>query len=303
MRMESLTRLRIGATALSFEGVMEGLKIGSKDGIMSFNYTGLVKRVIENGFKHVELTLDIYYVFPSSFSKENVETWKSMKEEGITFSAHLPLLSLELDSPIEDVRKASINSVIKPVEVLEDLKPLIYVLHVAGPLAAEANRMEIDETYKQFLLEALSKNSSKSVEQIVSSMSDMGVRPHRIALESIEFPFSKTLEFAEKFNTSICIDTGHILAGYSGEISVEEALKLSSERLGEIHLHDAYRRREGGNMVVKDHLPLGAGNLNIQSFLKTLKQVNFKGPIVFELGLKDAKVSLQKLVGSYLGGS
>ncbi|MEM2088881.1 MAG: cobamide remodeling phosphodiesterase CbiR [Thermoproteota archaeon] len=295
MRREGLTRLRIGATAISFEGVMEGLKIGGKDNAISFDYMSLVKRVVENDFKHVELTLDIYYVFPSSFSKENVEGWKSMRDEGITFSAHLPLLSLGLDSPIEDVRKASVNSVVKPVEVLEDLKPLIYVLHMAGPLAAEVNRMEIGETYKQLFFEALSKNSSESVERIVSSMSDMGVEPRRIALESIEFPFSKTLELAEAFDTSICIDTGHILAGYSGKISVEEALKLSSERLGEIHLHDAYRRKKGDSVVIKDHLPLGSGDMNVQSFLKTLEEVKFTGPIVFELGLKDAKISLQKL--------
>ncbi|MEM2940942.1 MAG: cobamide remodeling phosphodiesterase CbiR [Thermoproteota archaeon] len=296
MRRESLARLRIGATALSFEGVMEGLRIGGKASAISFDYMSLVKRIIENGFKHVELTLDIYYVFPSSFSKENVETWKSMRDEGITFSAHLPLLSLELDTPIEDIRKASVNSVVKTIEVLEDLKPLTYVLHVAGPLAAEVNRMEIAEIYKQLFFEALSKNASKSVKEVVSSISDMGMDPRRIALESIEFPFSKTLEIAKNFDTSICIDTGHILAGYSGKISVEEALEFSSERLAEIHLHDAYRRKEGGRIIIKDHLPLGAGDMNIKSFLKTLKRIGFTGPIVFELGLKDAKASLQKLV-------
>lgn len=296
MRRESLARLRIGATALSFEGVMEGLRIGGKDSAISFDYMSLVKRIIENGFKHVELTLDIYYVFPSSFSKENVETWKSMRDEGITFSAHLPLLSLELDTPIEDIRKASVNSVVKTIEVLEDLRPLTYVLHVAGPLAAEVNRMEIAEIYKQLFFEALSKNASKSIEEVVSSISDMGMDPRRIALESIEFPFSKTLEIAKNFDTSICIDTGHILAGYSGKISVEEALEFSSERLAEIHLHDAYRRKEGGRIIIKDHLPLGAGDMNIKSFLKTLKRIGFTGPIVFELGLKDAKASLQKLV-------
>lgn len=295
MRRESLTRLRIGATALSFEGVMEGLKIGSKDNAISFDYMSLVKRIVENGFKHVELTLDIYYMFPSSFSKENVEGWKSMKEEGITFSAHLPLLSLELDSPIEDIRKASVNSVVKPVEILEDLKPLIYVLHVAGPLAAEVNRMGIGENYKQLFFEALARNASRSVEQIVTSFSDMGLDSRRIALESIEFPFSKTLEIAEEFDTSICIDTGHILAGYSGEVGVEEALKKSSGRLSEIHLHDAYKRMKGGRLVTRDHLPLGAGSLNVDSFLQTLKQVMFEGLIVFELGLKDAKSSLRRL--------
>ncbi|MEM2930956.1 MAG: cobamide remodeling phosphodiesterase CbiR [Thermoproteota archaeon] len=291
--MWSHAGLRLGATALSLEGVMEGLEL--ENGAVLLDYAKLVRKTVESGFEHVELSTDLYYILPASFSKENIEEWVSMKDKGTSFSVHLPIWSIELDSPVEDIRKASVNAVVKPVEILEDLKPLAYVLHVAGPLAAEVNRMEISKNYKELFFQVLAKNASRSVKQIVSCVSDMGVGSRRIALESIEFPFSKTLEIAGEFDTSICIDTGHILAGYSGEISVEEALKKSSKKLGEIHLHDAYRRIEGDRLVIRDHLPLGAGDLNLKSFLKTLKQVDFSGPIVFELGLRDAKASLRKL--------
>ncbi|MCX8183551.1 MAG: sugar phosphate isomerase/epimerase [Crenarchaeota archaeon] len=292
--MVNYTRFRLGATALSLEGVLEGLEL--EDGKMLLDYSKLVKKTVERGFSHVELSTDLYYVYPASFSKDNLAEWVRMQEEGVSFSAHLPIWSIELVSLVEDVRKASVNSVIKPVEMLEDLKPIAYVLHVAGPLAAEVNRMEADPNCKRLFFEILGGIASRSVEQIVESMADIGVDSRRIALESIEFPFSKTLEIAERFNTSICIDTGHILAGYSGEIGVKEALEKSSERLGEIHLHDAYRRVEGGRLVVKDHLPLGAGDLNIKGFLKILEQIGFTGPVVFELCLKDAEASLNKIM-------
>lgn len=291
--MWSHAGLRLGATALSLEGVMEGLEL--ENGAVLLDYAKLVRKTVESGFEHVELSTDLYYILPASFSKENIEEWVSMKDKGTSFSVHLPIWSIELDSPVEDIRKASVNAVVKPVEILEDLKPLAYVLHVAGPLAAEVNRMEISKNYKELFFQVLAQNASRSVKQIVSCVSDMGVDSRRIALESIEFPFSKTLEIAGEFDTSICIDTGHILAGYSGEISVEEALKKSSKKLGEIHLHDAYRRIEGDRLVIRDHLALGAGDLNLKSFLKTLRQVDFSGPIVFELGLRDAKASLRKL--------
>ncbi|MGB9718566.1 MAG: cobamide remodeling phosphodiesterase CbiR [Thermoproteota archaeon] len=284
---------RLGATALSLEGVLEGLEL--EDGAVLLDYPKLVRKTVENGFNHVELSTDLYYVLPASFSRKNLEEWFSMREEGVTFSAHLPIWSIELDSPVEDVRAASVSAVVKPVTVLEDLKPLAYVLHVAGPLAAEVNRMRVNSDYKQLFFEALARNASRSVEQIVSHMADAGVEPRRIALESIEFPFSRTLEIAERFDTSICIDTGHILAGYSGDVSVENVLKKCSRRLGEIHLHDAYRRVEGGRMVVRDHLPLGAGDLNVESFFKALRETGFTGPIVFELGLRDAMASLSKI--------
>jgi sugar phosphate isomerase/epimerase len=274
---------------------MEDLEL-AEGGTVIFDYVKLVRKIVENGFSHVELTMDLYYTLPASFSKENMEEWISMKDKGVTFSAHLPIWSIELDSPIEDIRKASVNAVVKPVEILEDLKPLAYVLHVAGPLAAEVSRMRLGQNHKQLFFEVLARNASRSVEQIISSMSDMGVGSRRIALESIEFPFSKTLKIAEVFDTSICIDTGHILAGYSGEIGVEEAVKLSSERLLEIHLHDAYRRKEGDRIIVRDHLPLGAGDLDVKSLFESLEKAEFRGPMVLELGLRDAKSSLEKLI-------
>lgn len=291
--MGNKTGLRLGATALSLEGVLEGLKL--EDGAVLLDYPKLVREAVENGFNHVELSTDLYYVLPVSFSKKNLEEWVSMRNKGVSFSVHLPIWSIELDSPVEDIRAASVSAVVKPVTVLEDLKPLTYVLHVAGPLAAEVNRMEAGREYKGLFFNVLASNASRSVEKVVSHMADVGVESRRIALESIEFPFSKTLEIAERFDTSICIDTGHILAGYSGDLSVEDALKKCSGRLGEIHLHDAYRRVEEGRLVVRDHLPLGAGDLNVESFFKVLGETGFAGPIVFELGLKDAIASLSKI--------
>ncbi|MEM3712323.1 MAG: cobamide remodeling phosphodiesterase CbiR [Thermoproteota archaeon] len=295
MSEKVLNKMKIGITALSFEGVMENLKLGIDD-TMFFDHIRLVKKLVENGFKHVELTADLYHVLPESFSKNNIEELDSMRCDGVSFSVHLPLLSVELDSPVEDVRRASVSAVVKPVEILEGLKPLVYVLHAAGPISAELSRMNISQSYKDMFFEILARNASKSVEQIVSHLSDMGVASRRIALESIEFPLHKTIEIAEEHDTSICVDTGHILAGYCGEISVEEAIVRSSGRLGEIHLHDAYRKVVKDTVVARDHLPLGAGNLNIESFLKTLEKAGSRSTlIVFELGLSDVKTSLEKL--------
>lgn len=294
MNEKILNKMKIGITALSFEGVMENLKLGMGDTVF-FDHIRLVKKLVENGFKHVELTADLYHVLPESFSKNNIEELDSMRYDGVSFSVHLPLLSVELDSPVEDVRRASVNAVVKPVEILEELKPLVYVLHAAGPISAELSRMNISQSYKDLFFKILTRNASKSVEQIVSYLLDIGVASRQIALESIEFPFHKTIEIAREYDTSICVDTGHILAGYSGEVSVEEALIKSSERLGEIHLHDAYRKIDKGVIIAKDHLPLGAGDLNVKSFLETLNQVESASLIVFELGLSDAKTSLKKL--------
>ncbi|MBO3842468.1 MAG: sugar phosphate isomerase/epimerase [Candidatus Brockarchaeota archaeon] len=291
--MRNRAGLRLGATALSLDEVLEALQL--ENSAIFLDYPKLVRKIVEIGFNHVELNTDLYYILPASFSRKNLEEWMLMRNKGVTFSVHLPIWSIELDSPVEDIRVASVNAVVKPVEILEDLKPLAYVLHVAGPLASEVNRMKVKQEYKMLFFEFLANNALRSVEQIVSYMADAGVDSRRIALESIEFPFSKTLKVAERFDTSICIDTGHILAGYSGDVSVDDALKKCSERLGEIHLHDAYRRVEEGRLVVRDHLPLGAGDLNIESFFKVLKEMVFTGPIVFELGLKDAGASLSKI--------
>lgn len=288
--------VRVGVTVLSFETVMrEVVRDGAVDPSL-FDYARFAKRAAESGFDHLELSLDAYYALPGALSKACVKSLKELGEEyNVKFSAHLPLWSIEPASHIEEIREASVSAVLKPVFEVEELEPNPYVLHATGSLAAEFHRLKIDSAYRKMITGTFLKNAEKSVGEIVERMSEIGVEPKRIALESVEFPFLDTLKLAEEFEASVCIDTGHILAGGPGDVGLKDAMTLSAGRIGEVHLHDAYRRVDGECIKVKDHLPLGAGDLNVDEFLDLLRSSSFEGPIVFELSLEEALASLRVL--------
>jgi len=109
----------------------------------------------------------------------------------------------------------------------------------------------------------------------------------------VEFPFKLSREIVDQFTLSICFDTGHLLAGYSGEYSVMGFLKKHLDRIVEIHLHDGFHREKNGNIVKRDHLPIGSGDLRVSELMGCLDEAGFKGPMVFELGFDEAKHSLE----------
>jgi sugar phosphate isomerase/epimerase len=291
-------RVRVGVTVLSFDAVMREVTRGGALELSAFDYSRFARRAVERGFDHLELTLDMRYVLPGSFDRDSVKALKAIGEEhNVTFSAHLPLWSVEPASHICGIRQASVNALVEPVRDLEELRPDPYVLHATGSLAAEFHRLQIEPSYKRLITGIFLENARDSVGQLVEQMADIGIASRRIALESVEFPFLETLRLAEEFETSVCIDTGHILAGYPGDVDLGKALRASRGRVAEIHLHDAYRRVSGDCVKVRDHLPLGTGDLDVEGLLNLLDEIGFDGPIVFELSLEDASRSLKLLQG------
>jgi sugar phosphate isomerase/epimerase len=115
-----------------------------------------------------------------------------------------------------------------------------------------------------------------------------------LAIETVEFPFDLTLALAEELDLSLCLDTGHVLVGFSGPVDLFEALERCLPRLGEIHLHDGpWQGPEREIRYGLDHAPLGAGDLDVGRLLDRLAEAGFTGPIIFELTVEEALASLE----------
>jgi hypothetical protein len=171
------------------------------------------------------------------------------------------------------------------------LDPEIYVLHATGALASEFYRMPIPEPAHQYLLHQFQNNARTSILEILNVT---GVKSRRLAIETVEFPFDLTLELAEDLDLSICLDTGHVLVGFSGPIEIFYALERCLPHLGEIHLHDGTWQGPNRNIGYgKDHQPLGRGDLDVASFLDKLDVSGFDGPVILELNLDDALESME----------
>ena len=264
------------------------------EGILHFDRGQLVGTLAKQGFKHIELGGDLGLFFPTAYEEKNIQRLSALKQNlDLTYTLHLPIWSVEPSTPLESVRLGSVDAILEIMDAVEPLEPELYVLHATGALAAEFYRMDLPPAAKSLALKQFQGGAISSIQTILE---ETGIDSRQIAIETIEFPLDLTLEIAELLDLSICLDTGHILAGFSGDAPLEDALTACFPRLAEIHLHDSPNYMKTGELgYSKDHQPLGTGDLDSKWLLDHLQKVNYDSPIIFELSLQGAKTSLAHL--------
>lgn len=259
--------------------------------IAGFDRAAHVRRLAEQGFRLIELGGDMALFFPRSFAPETIGKLAELRSEmGLSYTVHLPLWSSEPSTPLQPVRKGTVAAMAEIVNATSPLEPLAYVLHATGALAAEFYRMTLPPMAAGLLLNLFQVNARQSIAELLEAT---GLPPRRLAVETIEFPFELTLELAEAMDLSLCLDTGHVLAGFAGPIDLFDALERMLPRLGEVHLHDApWQGPDRELRYGQDHRPLGAGDLDTARLLGRLQQAGYAGPVIFELTVEEAQRSL-----------
>jgi sugar phosphate isomerase/epimerase len=260
--------------------------------IASLDHADLARRLFAQGFDPIELGGDMSLFLPQSFSPATIERLAALRAEtDVAYTVHLPLWSLEPSTPLAPVREGSVRVVTDMIRATRSLAPECYVLHATGALAAEFYRMDLPDLARGFLLQQFQGHARQSIRTILD---ETGLPSRQLAIETIEFPFELTLELAEDLDLSLCLDTGHVLVGFSGPVDLAEALERCLPRLAEVHLHDApWQGPEGETGYGKDHQPLGMGDLDVGWFLDRLVEARFDGPIIFELTVEEALASLE----------
>jgi sugar phosphate isomerase/epimerase len=260
--------------------------------ILGFDHVNLVKGLVDQGFSTIELGGDLGIFLPQSYSPEMVEKLARFKQEtGISYTAHLPLWSVEASTPQTPVRLGSVKALVDFIKVLEPLQPESYVLHAFGALASEFYQMKISNMAKGFILRIFQNGARESIKAILA---ETGIPSRRLAIETVEFPFELTTELGEELDTSYCFDTGHVLSGFTGEPDFFAALEKMLPRMIEVHFHDSPLHKPGTPIVYgKDHQALGRGDLEVGKFLDRLEAAKFRGPLIFELKPGEALESLK----------
>jgi sugar phosphate isomerase/epimerase len=259
--------------------------------IATLDHAQLAREFFGHGFNPVELSGDMVLFLPHSFSPETIQRLAALKAEtGLSYTVHLPLWSVEPSTPLAPVREGSVRALIEAVQATAPLEPEVYVLHATGALAAEFYRMDLPDLARALILRQFQSGARQSIEVLLS---ETGIAGRRLAIETIEFPFDLTLGLAEDLDLSICLDTGHVLVGFSGPVDLFDVLEQSLPRLAEIHLHDG--PWQGPEQVIgygQDHRPLGSGDLDVGRLFDRLAQAGFDGPLIFELSVEEALASL-----------
>lgn len=250
-----------------------------------------VERLADLGFRLIELNPDLTIFFPHCYDLPAIERLRQLKEQRqLQYTLHLPLWSIEPSTPVRQVREGSVDVLVDALVRFAPLEPEVRVLHATGALAAEFSHMLVLEPMRPMVLGLFIAQARRSIEQILERT---GLTSRQLAIETIIFPFDLTLRLAEELDLSMCLDTGHVLAGYTSGVTLSEAFERTLPRLTEVHLHDAYRRTSLQRGVeFADHLPLGTGDLPLANLLDRLEQAKFTGPIILELTVEQAQTSL-----------
>jgi sugar phosphate isomerase/epimerase len=288
--------LRFGIGSMQVGRMLEGA--GSPEAllgmVLGFDHAAVVRDLAEHGFGLIELAGDLSLFVPEAFAPRQIEGLAALATElGLAYTVHLPLWSVEPASPQEPVRLGSVEAVIRSIEQVRPLQPEVYVLHATGALAAEFGRWWLPPVAKGALIGLLQEKAHQSVEEILRAT---GLPPRALAIETVEFPFAQTVELAEALDCSLCLDVGHVLAGFSGPVDPFDALERCLPRLAEMHLHDApWWGPDFAMRYDQDHRPLGEGDLDVARLLAALSAANWDGPVVLELRLEEALASLRRV--------
>jgi sugar phosphate isomerase/epimerase len=258
--------------------------------LTSFDHSKLVEGLAAKGFNPIELGGDLGMFLPPAYAPSSVEKLAALKSRGLTYTVHLPLWSVEPSTPLAPVRRGSVEAVVQVIQATLPLEPEAYVLHATGALAAEFYNMKISEMARLLILRQFQAGARSSIKTILEQT---GLPGRKLAIETIEFPLDMTIELAEEFDLSFCLDTGHVLAGFPGWFDFFEVVDKLLPRLAEVHLHDSRKMPPGVRGYGEDHKPLGQGALELGPFLDRLDAAHFSGPLVFELTVEEALESLK----------
>jgi sugar phosphate isomerase/epimerase len=284
--------MRFGIMAMQLEALVPpGLPAEQiMASITTFDHAGLVEGLADKGFNPIELGGDLGMFIPNAYSLESIRKLAALKSSGLAYTLHLPLWSVEPSTPLTPVRRGSVEALVETIRATRPIEPEVYVLHATGALAAEFYNMQISEMARKLILRQFQSGARASIRTLLD---ETGIPSRRLAIETIEFPLDMTLELAEEFDLSVCLDTGHVLAGFPGWLDFFDVLEKLLPRLAEVHLHDSKKMPEGVRGYGEDHKPLGQADLELGRLLDRLAAANFSGPLVFELKVDEALDSLK----------
>ena len=296
--------MRFGIMTMQLEALVPpGLPVDQvMANILSFDHAALAGRLFEQGFNPVELSGDLGMFLPHAFQPEAMKKLAALKSRGLGYTVHLPLWSVEPSTPLTPVRQGSLQAVVDCIQTTLPLEPECFVLHATGALAAEFYNMQISEAARGIILKQFQNGARESLKSILAQT---GIPSRKLAIETIEFPLELTLELAQELDLSICLDTGHVLAGFPGWFDFFDVLERILPRLAEVHLHDSRCMPAGQRGYGEDHKVLGTRDLELGRFLDRLSQAGYQGPFVLELTVPEALESLKVIQSQrpqYLSG-
>jgi sugar phosphate isomerase/epimerase len=234
-----------------------------KIGFASISMTGspwldALRSAVEHRFDAFELCV-LYPGSPPDMGSDTISLVNDIVEtNGIELCLHAPFFEHNIAAVCPSIREASLESIMKTIDLAEKLRVQTLVVHNGGyapPGPPGTNRFNDDRLHQHW------DHNIVSLKKIVGLATRKGVT---VCLENIGFdPFSidgtfeDMAEIREKVGPALrfTLDMGHARL----QEGARKAIDLLGDNIHHIHLTDNFGKRD-------DHLPLGDGNYDYSEF-------------------------------------
>lgn len=255
-------------------------------GAMNFPVRSVIKEldsISELKFDYLELTMDPPQAHYKMIREEKKNLLRALDHHKMKILCHLPTFVSTADLT-PSLREASLNEVLKSLDVAAELGCFKVVLHPSYMLGLSV-----------FVMEKAREYALESLDAIIEKVDQLGLI---ICLENM-FPRTHSLvepddfvEIFEKFpKLKLTLDTGHAHIGDKDGSRALDFIKRFPDRISHIHASD--------NLGEEDnHLPVGAGTVNFTEIVKAIKEIGYDDTITLEVFSKDRdylRISREKL--------
>jgi len=239
------------------------------------------------GFDYLELAMDPPRAHYETVRRQKKGLLEALDRSKMGLVCHLPTFLSTADLT-ESLREASLNEVIKSLELAAELNPLKVVLHPSFTMGLGV-----------FVMDEVRQHALMSLDAIVEKAEKLHLT---LCVENM-FPRSNSLvdpedfvKIFERFPTlKLTLDTGHAHMGSRGGKRLFDFIDRFHDRIGHIHANDNFGKED-------NHLPIGAGTVDFPKAVKSLKNADYDATITLEIFSRDRdylKISKEKLMAMF----
>jgi sugar phosphate isomerase/epimerase len=222
-----------------------------------------LRSAVEHRFDAFELCV-LYPDSPPDMRNDTISLANDIVEAGgIELCLHAPFFEHNIAALCPSIREASVESIMKTIDLAEKLRVKTLVVHNGGyaPSGPPGTSRFNDDRLRQHW-----DHNIESLKRIVDYATGKGVT---LCLENIGFdPFSidgtfeDMAEIRDKVSPALrfTLDMGHARL----QEGARKAIDLLGDNIRHIHLTDNFGKRD-------DHLPLGDGNYDYSEFTNFLR--------------------------------
>ncbi len=208
----------------------------------------------------IELVLFESSSFSNIPSDDCINELRALADDnGCGYTVHLPI-DRKAGDPDRKVREGFRDEACRIIDLTRRLSPRAWVLHLEG-IEKDSGITDVSD-WQDWCKET------------VSELVDRAENSHLIAIENLSYPAEWNIPLVSSFNTSYCLDIGHLWL--QSDVCWEDLCTALLPGTSVVHLHGVHQKR--------DHLSLAAADrAQLIAFLIMLKDFAYRGVLTMEI--------------------